>query len=126
MLSFNNTKGLHRIPELQLILMAASVAVSLAVLVYASWRDYVCREVSNKVWVVYAPIALALTLTELVLYEPSSLPWYGLSVGVSVVIALLLFYIIGVSIFSPVQLIRGGIMLIVYLIPYLWPPESTI
>lgn len=72
--------------------MAASVAVSLAVLVYASWRDYVCREVSNKVWVIYAPIALALTLTELVLYEPSSLPWYGLSVGVTVAVALLLFY----------------------------------
>ena len=73
----HNKKGLRRIPELQLILMAASVAVTLAVLVYSSWRDYVCREVSNKVWVVYAPIALALTLAELVLFEPSSLPWYG-------------------------------------------------
>jgi hypothetical protein len=55
--------------NLQLILMAASVSVTIAVLIYSSWRDYVCREVSNKVWVVYAPIALALTLTEIALYE---------------------------------------------------------
>jgi preflagellin peptidase FlaK len=72
--------------------MAASVAVSLAALVYSSWRDYVCREVSNKVWAIYGPVALALTLVELVLYEQSSLPWYALSVGITVAIALLLFY----------------------------------
>jgi preflagellin peptidase FlaK len=72
--------------------MGASVAVTLVALIYSSWRDYVCREVSNRVWVIYAPIALALTLTELVLYEPSSLTWYGLSVGVTFAIALLLFY----------------------------------
>lgn len=61
-------------------------------MVYASWRDYVCREVSNKVWAVYAPIALAFTLAELLLFEPAQLPWFGLSVGVSVFIAFLLFY----------------------------------
>lgn len=76
----------------QLILMAASVSVTLAVLIYSSWRDYVCREVSNKVWVVYGPIALALTLTQIVLYEPSSLGYYGLSVGVTIAVAFLLFY----------------------------------
>lgn len=68
------------------------MAVSLVILIYASWRDYVCREVSNKVWAIYAPVALALTLSELLLYEPSSLEWYALSVGVTVAIALLLFY----------------------------------
>ncbi len=72
--------------------MAASVAVSLAVLIYASWRDYVCREVSNKVWVIYGPIALALTLSELLLFEQSSLTWFALSAGVTIAIALLLFY----------------------------------
>lgn len=72
--------------------MGASVAVTLVALIYSSWRDYVCREVSNKVWAIYAPIALALTLTELLLFEPSSLSWYALSVGVTVAIALLLFY----------------------------------
>jgi archaeal preflagellin peptidase FlaK len=73
-------------------LIAANVIVSLVILIYASWRDYVCREVSNKVWAIYAPIALALTLSELLLYEQDSLLWFGLSAGVTVAIALLLFY----------------------------------
>jgi archaeal preflagellin peptidase FlaK len=73
-------------------LITANVIVSLVILIYASWRDYVCREVSNKVWAIYAPIALALTLSELLLYEQDSLLWFGLSVGVTVAIALLLFY----------------------------------
>jgi preflagellin peptidase FlaK len=61
-------------------------------LFYASWSDYKTREVSNRVWVIYAPIALALSLTDLFLYEPSMLPFYGLSFGVTAGIALLLFY----------------------------------
>jgi archaeal preflagellin peptidase FlaK len=61
-------------------------------LLYASWRDYKSREVSNRVWAIYAPIALVLALSELVLFEPSQLPFYGLSVGVTVGLALLLFY----------------------------------
>jgi preflagellin peptidase FlaK len=73
-------------------LIAANVVVSLVILIYASWRDYVCREVSNKVWAIYAPIALALTLSELLLFEQDSLLWFGLSVGVTFAIALLLFY----------------------------------
>ena len=77
---------------LQQILIGANVAVSLAVLLYASWRDYKTREVSNRVWVFYAPIALALSLAELLLFEPSLLPFYGLSFGVTAGLALLLFY----------------------------------
>jgi preflagellin peptidase FlaK len=61
-------------------------------LFYASWSDYKTREVSNRVWAIYAPIAIALSLTELLLYEPSQWPIYGLSVGVTVGLALLLFY----------------------------------
>jgi len=72
--------------------MASSIAVSLAVLFYASWRDYVCREVSNKVWAIYAPVALSLTLPQLLLFDSTQLPFYGLSFGVTVGIALLLFY----------------------------------
>jgi len=72
--------------------MASSIAVSLAVLLYASWRDYVCREVSNKVWAIYAPIALTLTLPLLLLFDSTQLPFYGLSFGVTAGIALLLFY----------------------------------
>lgn len=72
--------------------MASSIAVSLGILIYASWRDYVCREVSNKVWAVYAPIALALTLAQLLLFDFPQLPFFALSVGVTSGIALLLFY----------------------------------
>ena len=61
-------------------------------LFYASWSDYKTREVSNRVWVIYGPIALALSLAELFLFEPSQLPLFGLSVGVTVGLALLLFY----------------------------------
>ena len=61
-------------------------------LFYSSWRDYKIREVSNRVWVIYAPIALSLSLSELLLFEPSQLPFYGLSFGVTAGLALLLFY----------------------------------
>ena len=73
-------------------MIAANVAVTLVFLLYASWRDHKTREVSNRVWVVYGPIALALSLSELLLFEPSQLPLYGLSVGVTVGFAFLLFY----------------------------------
>lgn len=73
----------------------SSIIVSLVVLFYASWSDHKTREVSNRVWVIYAPIALALTLSELLLFEPSQLPFYGLSFGVTVGLAFLLFYVGG-------------------------------
>ncbi|MGD6806648.1 MAG: A24 family peptidase C-terminal domain-containing protein [Candidatus Bathyarchaeia archaeon] len=72
--------------------MSASIAVSIIVLVYSSWRDYKSREVSNKVWAVYAPLALALTLPQLILYSPSDLLLYAVCFGVTSGIALLLFY----------------------------------
>jgi archaeal preflagellin peptidase FlaK len=62
------------------------------VLLYSSWSDLKTREVSNRVWAVYAPVALALSLSELIAFEPSQLPFYGLGVGVSVGLAFLLFY----------------------------------
>lgn len=73
-------------------MITGSIAVSLIVLIYSSWSDYKTREVSNKVWAIYAPIALVLTLSELLLFEPSQLPLYALSIGVTTGIALLLFY----------------------------------
>jgi len=80
------------IQTLQQILIGVNVVVSFSVLFYASWSDYKTREVSNRVWVIYGPIALALSLFELLLFEPSQLPLYGLSVGVTVGLAFLLFY----------------------------------
>ena len=70
----------------------ANITVSLAILFYASLSDYKTREVSNRVWVIYGPIALALSLPELLIFEPSQLPLFGLSVGLTVGIAFLLFY----------------------------------
>lgn len=71
---------------------AARIALSLGFLLYASWRDYKTREVSNKVWAYYAPTALALSLVELLLFDSSQLPFYALSFGVTAGLALLLFY----------------------------------
>jgi preflagellin peptidase FlaK len=77
---------------LQIILAAAKVTLSLAFLLYASWSDYKTREVSNRVWVLFAPLALLLSLVELLLYEPSKLSFFGLSFGLTAVIAFVLFY----------------------------------
>jgi preflagellin peptidase FlaK len=41
---------------------------------------------------IYAPIAAALILPELLLYNPQSLIWFGISFGVTTGVALLLFY----------------------------------
>ena len=77
---------------LQLALDASRVAVSLVFLLYASWSDYKTREVTNRVWVVYAPIALALTLAELLLYDSGNLVLFGVTFGLTATFALLLFY----------------------------------
>ena len=77
---------------MQELFSAAKISLSIGFLLYASWSDYKTREVSNRVWVIYAPIALALSLSELLLFESSQLPLYGLSFGVTAGIAFLLFY----------------------------------
>jgi len=77
---------------LQEILEATKVTLSLAFLFYASWSDYKTREVGNRVWVLFAPLALFLSLVELLLYEPSKLIFFGLSFGLTAVIAFVLFY----------------------------------
>lgn len=76
----------------QALFMAAQVAVTVIFLAYASWSDYKTREVSNRVWVIYAPIAFTLTLAELLIFESSQLWLFGLSAGLSVGFAFLLFY----------------------------------
>ncbi|MCL4430199.1 MAG: prepilin peptidase [Chloroflexi bacterium] len=77
---------------MQVIFAAAQITLSIGILLYASWSDYKTREVSNRVWAVYAPIALSISLVQLLLFEPSQLPFYGLSFGVTAGLALLLFY----------------------------------
>lgn len=75
-----------------LLFDVVKIVFSLGLLSYASWSDFKTREVSNKVWVFYAPVALLLSLTQLILYNFSQLPLYGLSFGVTAGISLLLFY----------------------------------
>ena len=77
---------------MQIIFAAARITLSLGFLLYASWSDYKTREVSNRVWVFFAPLALFLSLVELLLYEPSKLPFLGLSFGLTAAFAIILFY----------------------------------
>lgn len=78
--------------QLNALLNALKILVSLVFLTYASWRDYKTREVSNRVWILYAPVALILSLVDFGLYDSSNLPFFGLSFGVTTVVALVLFY----------------------------------
>ncbi len=74
------------------ILSISRIVVSLGFLLYASLSDYRTREVSNRVWAIYAPIGLSLSLAEFLLSDPGKLPLFGLSVGITSAIAILLFY----------------------------------
>jgi preflagellin peptidase FlaK len=76
-------------------LNALKILFSLFFLAYSSWSDYKTREVSNRVWLLYGPIALILSLFNFVLYEPSRLPFFGLSFGLTTIIAIALFYLGG-------------------------------
>jgi preflagellin peptidase FlaK len=74
-------------------LEAVRVLLCFAFLAYASIRDYRKREVSNIVWVWFAPIGTTLTLTQFILFEAGSfLQLYAFSVFITSVFAILLFY----------------------------------
>jgi preflagellin peptidase FlaK len=80
---------------MQQIFIAVKVILSLAFLTYASWRDYKTREVSNRVWAIYAPLALLLTIFELFFFEHDlllKLSFFGLSFGITAAFAIILFY----------------------------------
>ena len=77
---------------LQKIFAFAQIAITLAFLTYASYSDYKTREVTNRVWTIYAPIAALLTISQLVLFASSQLWLFGLSFGLTTGFALLLFY----------------------------------
>lgn len=62
-------------------------------MVYASWSDWEKREVSNKVWIVLAPLAFTLTTIEYVFFAQWLLPYYVLSFIVTFVLGTVLFYV---------------------------------
>lgn len=68
------------------------VLVSLIFLFYASWSDIRKREVSNKVWVIFAPLALALTSLKFFVSSPDSLYAFVLSFVITSVLSITLFY----------------------------------
>ena len=68
-----------------------SVAVVIAFLGYGSWSDIKSREVSNIVWMLFAPIGAALTVARL--YLLPELLWISLgSIVIATSFAFLLFY----------------------------------
>jgi len=77
------------------LLDAARVALCLVFLLYASWSDYKSREVSNRVWAVFGPTALALTAFQFLFFSPDLLITYFLSFAVTSVLAIVIFYVGG-------------------------------
>jgi preflagellin peptidase FlaK len=77
------------------ILDGARVILCLSFLIYASWSDYKTREVSDKVWVILGPLALALTAFQILVYSPQPLQLtisYVLSFAITSGLALAVFY----------------------------------
>jgi preflagellin peptidase FlaK len=77
---------------LEEILDVARVILSLSFLLYASWSDWKQREVSNKVWIIFAPLAFSLTITQFALFAQDLLLTYLLSFAITSVMAVALFY----------------------------------
>jgi len=68
------------------------LAVSFTFLIYSSWRDIVSREVSDRVWMVFYPVGLLLTVIRLVA-QIGSWQLILLSIAFTVAISLLLPYL---------------------------------
>jgi preflagellin peptidase FlaK len=77
---------------LQIIFDLARSATALVFLAYASWSDYKTREVTNEVWLLFGPVAFALTTAELLLYNGSNLFLYAACFGLTTGFAVMLFY----------------------------------
>lgn len=60
--------------------------------IYASWTDWKTREISNWVWIIFAPLALALSAIEFVLFVPELLFFLVLSFAITSLLAIVLFY----------------------------------
>jgi len=73
----------------------ARIILCLSFLIYASWSDYKTREVSNKVWVILGPLALALTAFQYLIYSSQPLQLllsYVLSFAITSALAIAIFY----------------------------------
>jgi preflagellin peptidase FlaK len=80
------------------ILDGARIILCLVFLVYASWSDYKSREVSNKVWAVFGPLALLLTAIQILFFSSQSfqmVTFYVLSFAITSGLAITIFYVGG-------------------------------
>ncbi|MEM2440595.1 MAG: A24 family peptidase C-terminal domain-containing protein [Candidatus Bathyarchaeia archaeon] len=78
---------------MQALIEVVKFCLTLSVFLYASQCDYKTREVDNSVWIFFAPLAFALTFTELFLFENSSaLLFFSLCFGLTAGFAIILFY----------------------------------
>ncbi len=78
------------------LLEASRVLLSLFFLVLSSWHDLKTREVSNKMWIIFGPAALALLLLQFFtdyanIREGVLIQWLA-SIGLTTIVALVLFY----------------------------------
>jgi len=67
----------------------------LSFMVYASWSDWKKREVSNKVWLIMAPLAFALTIFQFIVFSSrllQLLQFYVLSFVIIAGLSVALFY----------------------------------
>jgi len=82
--------------KVQTVLAITRTSLALIFLLYASFCDYKRREVSNTVWMLFAPLAFALTFLEIYVYEFSELSlqlsFYGMCFGLTAAFAIILFY----------------------------------
>src|SRR5947208_4258031 len=69
----------------------AALIVSLGVLIVASLSDLKTREVSNRFWIIYAPIAAALFIGR-ILFSPDTAAILLISSAATIVVAFLLFH----------------------------------
>jgi preflagellin peptidase FlaK len=73
----------------------ARIATCLVFFIYASWSDWKKREVSNKVWLIMAPVASALTAVQFIVYNPYLLELFAISFGITAALSVALFYVGG-------------------------------
>jgi preflagellin peptidase FlaK len=74
------------------VLDGVRVLLCLVFLIYASWSDFKTREVSNWVWVIFAPFAFILTSLQFFLFSQELLQGYVLSFAVTSALSITLFY----------------------------------
>ena len=77
---------------MQIIFDIVRTSLALCALFFASWSDYKTREVSDKVWMLLAPLGFALTFFDIYIYDIAQLPFYGISFGLTALFAIIIFY----------------------------------